>query len=159
MSEVLGGPPRVPLTLVVGWHVAAAWPVDAATVVQIYAGAPAGTPRGITRNQRALVGYTKLKLRVNETRIADVAIETEDLARYDPHARQWVVDPGNYTLFAQDCAGSFWDGYLMDVEPIPNPPLRGRSPASKVDPRSPAGPTWQGVGCVVMGSVQLVVHK
>tara|TARA_B110001452_G_scaffold56973_1_gene44188 strand:+ start:76 stop:2610 length:2535 start_codon:yes stop_codon:yes gene_type:complete len=135
-------------------------PVDAATVVQIYAGAPVGTPRGITRNQRALVGYTKLKLRVNETRIAEVAIETEDLARYDPHLRQWVVDPGNYTLFAQECAGSFWDGYLMDVEPIPNPPLRdaGRSPATKLDPRSPAGPTWQGVGCVVMGSVQLAVH-
>ena len=149
-------------TVIVSVTVRNEGPVDASTVVQIYAATPVGTPRGVTRNQRALVGYTKLKLGVNETRTAEVAVETDDLARYDPHARQWVVDPGDYTLFAQDCAGSFWDGFLMDVKPIPNPPRPDAdrsTPATKVDPLAPAGPTWQGVGCVIMGSVKLSVHK
>eukprot|EP01048_Picozoa_sp_COSAG05_P010299 COSAG05_NODE_897_length_6692_cov_5.453966_2_plen_74_part_00 len=71
-----------------------------------------------------------------------------------------MVDPGSYTLFAQDCAGSRWDGYLQDVRPIPNPPMHYAldSPlGAESDGGDGAVPTWQGVGCTVMGSATLTL--
>eukprot|EP01051_Picozoa_sp_SAG22_P014932 SAG22_NODE_1882_length_3378_cov_3.383959_2_plen_310_part_00 len=152
---------------------------DGATVVQVYAGAPIG-PHGLTRNERVLVGYTKLSVASQQKAVATVAVNTLDLGRYDPYAREWVVDRGDYTLFAQDCAGSRWDGYLVDVHPITNPPnppnppdppvalphqqQQQQRPGGQVGsvPRlstssSPGGPAWQGAGCTVMGSVTLTV--
>ena len=91
--------------------------------------------------------------------------------RYDPYARRWVLDPGSYTLYAQDCAGSMWDGFLQDVKPIPNPPVaaaadgagadggRGGSGGVKGAVGSPGVPTWQGVGCTVMGSAKLTIER
>ena len=129
------------------------------------AGAPIG-PHGLTRNERVLVGYTKLYVASRQKAVATVAVDTLDLGRYDPYAREWVVDRGAYTLFAQDCAGSRWDGYLMDVRPIPNPPVSlphqqqqrsGEQAGLSTSSSSPGGPAWQGAGCTVMGSVTLTV--
>eukprot|EP01051_Picozoa_sp_SAG22_P004739 SAG22_NODE_262_length_13373_cov_11.716965_1_plen_695_part_00 len=112
--------------------------MDAATVVQIYA-APSspGLTVGITRNQRVLVGYTKIRVRAGQRAVATVQVEVNDMGRYDPYAvpARWVVDPGGYTLFAQDCAGTRWDAYLLHGQP-----------------------QWQGAGCIVMGSTAVTIH-
>ena len=152
--------------------------VAGATVVQIYAGASPGMTPGVTRNERVLVGFTKIRLGAGEQAVATVEVETNDLGRYDPYMRVWVVDSGEYTLFAQDCAGSRWDGYLVDVQPIPNPPLplaqaQAQAQAATQPLAEAAGasrdgggggggkggnpPTWQGNGCTVMGSAQLTI--
>jgi hypothetical protein len=140
--------------------------IAGATVVQIYAGGSAGMTPGITRNERVLVGYSKLSLGAGQKAVATVKVQTNDLGRYEPYLRKWQVDLGNYTIFAQDCAGSRWDGYLQDVQPIPNPPLLASSalpPPSSLHKEqhssgmSSKGPTWQGVGCTVMGSSVLTI--
>jgi hypothetical protein len=142
--------------------------IAGATVVQIYAGGSAGMTPGITRNERVLVGYSKVSLGAGQKAVATVKVQTNDLGRYEPYLRQWLVDLGNYTIFAQDCAGSRWDGYLQDVQPIPNPPLLASSsalpsPSSLLHKEeqpsglSSKGPTWQGGGCTVMGSSVLTI--
>jgi beta-glucosidase len=109
--------------------------IVAATIVQVYAAASSpGMTLGISRNQRVLVGFIKLRLRAGETAVAKVQVEMADMGRYDPYAHKWVVDAGPYTLFAQDCAGSRWDAYLIH-----------------------GSPQWQGVGCTVMGSTQVTI--
>ena len=65
-------------------------------------------------------------------------------------------------------------GYLVDVKPIPNPPMHVSTAASggggtgglNADARTPQkgakatkGPTWQGAGCAVMGSVDVVIQR
>ena len=55
--------------------------VDGAAVVQVYAGAAAATPRGTARNQRKLVGFTKLRVGAGQRAVAVVPIQTNDLAR------------------------------------------------------------------------------
>jgi hypothetical protein len=123
---------------------------------------------GITRNERVLVGYSKVSLGAGQKAVATVKVQTNDLGRYEPYLRKWLVDLGNYTIFAQDCAGSRWDGYLQDVQPIPNPPLLASSsalpsPSSLLHKEeqpsglSSKGPTWQGGGCTVMGSSVLTI--
>jgi hypothetical protein len=86
--------------------------IAGATVVQIYAGGSAGMTPGITRNERVLVGYSKLSLGAGQKEVATVKVQTNDLGRYEPYLRKWQVDLGNYTIFAQDCAGSRWDRCL-----------------------------------------------
>ena len=121
---------------------------------------------GVTRNERVLVGYSKIRVDAGQKAMATVKVQTNDLGRYEPYRRKWLVDPGNYTIFAQDCAGSRWDGFLQDVQPIPNPPLltssaslATSSPRKEQQPSdlSSKGPTWQGVGCTVMGSAILTI--
>lgn len=124
-----------------------------ATVVQIYASAAPGVTLGVTRNERWLVGYTKLSLAAGKQAAAEVVVDADDLGRYDNAKRSWVVDPGEYSLFAQECAGSRWDGYLFDVKPIPNPPT-----AATASRRSSVKPTWEGVGCAMMGSTNVIVE-
>ena len=75
-----------------------------AATVQLYAKAP--LTRGVNRNQRTLVGFTKVEVGVGATVVALLLLNTADLGRYDPYARQWVVDTGDYTLYAQSCAGA-----------------------------------------------------
>ena len=65
-------------------------------------------------------------------------------------------------------------GYLVDVKPIPNPPMHVSTAASggggtgglNADAQTPQkgakaakGPTWQGAGCAVMGSVGVVIQR
>jgi hypothetical protein len=110
-------------------------------------------PPGVTRNERVLVGFAKVRVAAGQQVVATVTVETIDLGRYDPQTKEWLVDSGEYTLFAQECAGSRWDGYLADVAPIPNPPE-----TSAALERAPRNPTWQGNSCVVMGSVKLTIE-
>ena len=84
--------------------------VTGAAVVQIYASAAPGLTLGVTRAERWLVGYAKLSLTAGQKRVAAVSVSAADLGRYDSASRSWVVDPGRYSLFAQECAGSRWDG-------------------------------------------------
>ena len=94
--------------------------------------------------------------------MATVSVDAADLGRYDTARRSWVVDSGRYTLFAQECAGSRWDGYLVDVKPIPNPPLAASGNNARKKPTSQSkttnAPTWQGASCAVMGSVDVLVQ-
>ena len=84
--------------------------VTGAAVVQIYASAAPGLTLGVTRAERWLVGYAKLSLTAGQKKVAAVSVSAADLGRYDSASRSWVVDPGRYSLFAQECAGSRWDG-------------------------------------------------
>lgn len=83
---------------------------DGATVVQLYAEAPIA--RGIQRMQRTLVGFDRVQVKSSANTVAVIHMRVEDLARYDTRSRTWIVDPGEYTLYAQGCAGTAWDGFL-----------------------------------------------
>ena len=64
-------------------------------------------------------------------------------------------------------------GYLVDVKPIPNPPMHVSTAASggggtggldttrtpQKGAKATKGPTWQGAGCAVMGSADVVIQR
>ena len=55
--------------------------VTAPTVVQIYVGVNQGTTLGVTRHERSLVGFTKVRVAAGQKVVAKVLVEVNDLAR------------------------------------------------------------------------------
>ena len=48
-----------------------------------------------------------------------VVLQVQDLGRWSPQAKAYVVAAGNYTLHAQGCAGTLWDGWLQGTQGEP----------------------------------------
>jgi len=66
-------------------------------VVQLYVGFE-GSP--VDRPVKLLRGFRKLALAAGETQRVSFELPVKELARYDPEAGAWVVDPMRYQLFA-----------------------------------------------------------
>jgi hypothetical protein len=101
-----------------------------------------------------LVGFTKVAVAAGAHSTATVVVSMDDVGRYDPYARLWVVDPGKYTLFAQECAGSGWDGYLTQGAPTwPGGVASGVEGVGGAESVESVG-----TGCAVAGSVTVIVE-
>jgi hypothetical protein len=48
-----------------------------------------------------------------------VVLQVQDLGRWSPQAKAYVVAAGHYTLHAQGCAGTLWDGWLQGTQGEP----------------------------------------
>ena len=82
---------------------------DGALAVQVYAQRP--MTRGVSRLQRQLAGFEKVWVAAGASVRASIPINVQDLARYDPDARVWVVDAGTWQFWVSTCAGSAWGGW------------------------------------------------
>ncbi len=70
-------------------------------VVQLYVEPPAGSSAGpVERAVRELRGFQRITLTPGGTRAVVFAVPVADLARWDPDADAWVVDPGTYAVVA-----------------------------------------------------------
>jgi beta-glucosidase len=67
-------------------------------VPQVYLGAPASAPPGVTFAARALAGYTRVGLRPGESRLITLRIPQRQLQYWDD-ARGWVTAPGRRPLY------------------------------------------------------------
>eukprot|EP00040_Diaphanoeca_grandis_P033970 m.208984 g.208984 ORF g.208984 m.208984 type:complete len:796 (-) comp33026_c0_seq6:102-2489(-) len=83
--------------------------VDGATVIQIYTKRP--LTRGINRMQRQLAGFEKVFVPSSHSTELNIPIRLGDLARYNPVSATWVIDGGNWTMWAATCAGSSWGAW------------------------------------------------
>jgi beta-glucosidase len=63
--------------------------------VQLYVGF---TDPPVERPEKLLRDFRKVHLEPGETKRISLTFQIKDLARYDPGARQWIVDPGTYRI-------------------------------------------------------------
>ena len=86
--------------------------VRSAATVQLYYSPPPHSPYGVLRYARRLLAFERVWLAAGETKTALMSFNaTEAFSRFDETAVVWdpslrpgfVVDPGNYTLYAGDC--------------------------------------------------------
>ncbi|EIP98974.1 beta-glucosidase-like glycosyl hydrolase [Opitutaceae bacterium TAV1] len=69
----------------------------AAEVVQLYVG-PAAPDPDVPRPALELRAFRKIRLAPGESRRVSFMLTSDDLARYDPGLRRWLVEPGDYRV-------------------------------------------------------------
>jgi beta-glucosidase len=82
-------------------------------VVQIYVG-PAVTAQ-VARPIKQLAGFKKVLLKPNETVEAEISIPIESLAYFDETRELWVVESGDYYVFAASSAMDVHDQWIIAV--------------------------------------------
>jgi beta-glucosidase len=79
-----------------------AGPREGQEVVQLYV-APRAPP--VSRPVKELKGFSKLAMASGETRTIPFNLTGRDFAFYDPDAKAWVTEPGDYDLLVGASAG------------------------------------------------------
>jgi beta-glucosidase len=64
-------------------------------VVQVYS---RDIQVSVERPQKELVGFGKIRLKAGEKRTVSITVRAEDLAFYDIHKHEWVVEPGDFEI-------------------------------------------------------------
>ncbi|MEE9540928.1 MAG: fibronectin type III-like domain-contianing protein, partial [Candidatus Thorarchaeota archaeon] len=72
-----------------------------AEVVQVYS---RDIQSSVERPQKELVGFGKIRLKPGEKRTASITVRAEDLAFYDIHRHEWVVEPGDFEVLVGQSA-------------------------------------------------------
>ncbi len=70
--------------------------MDGAEVVQVYIGYPDST---VTRPLKELKAFTKIFLKQNEKKTAELSIPVKELAYYNIGLREWIIEKGRYEIF------------------------------------------------------------
>ncbi len=68
-----------------------------AEVIQLYV---SDKESSLPRPRKELKGFEKVALKPGETRTVEFRLNERSFAFYDPHARKWVAEPGEYEISA-----------------------------------------------------------
>ena len=66
-----------------------------AEVVQVYS---RDIQASVERPQKELIGFGKIRLKPGERKTVSITVRAEDLAFYDIHKHEWVVEPGDFEI-------------------------------------------------------------
>jgi beta-glucosidase len=68
---------------------------SSAEVVQVYS---RDTQASVERPPKELIGFGKIRLKPGEKKTASITVRAEDLAFYDIHKHEWVVEHGDFEI-------------------------------------------------------------
>ena len=120
-----------------------AGPVAGKAVVQLYASAPEGR---LEKPAHALVGFEKTRLLAPGGRqVLSLAVRLEDMASFDETRGAWVLEPGDYRLYAGQSLGELIPcGGFAQPERVLKPAARLGAPVEDFKRLTRADPTVDG---------------
>ena len=90
--------------LVVGCRVNNAGPRDGATVVQVYL---SKSNSHYERAKRWLGGFRRAEVAKGTSQHIEIEVPWQHLAVYNPETKQWLLEPGDYTVWIGDACADF----------------------------------------------------